>query len=262
MIDPNFFGGMRCFYSTDPFVELAHAKKATIKQRFEPWEALTGCETANQYYVFIKDHEGNEKYLFKAKEESTWCCRNCVDGRSREFTLHLRTIQSQNGKEKKEDFADFHRPFKCTCCCCARPELKGILKKDTMGGNVGKIMEPCTVCNPKIMVYNREGIGAWTITCDCCQCGYMCANSWCGKCSEVNFEIYKGVDNCQGKAPGAIKKKFKGLKSILGDADFFDLTFPEMATPEERLLLITGVIMLDYLYYEDKDNSSPIDMLI
>ena len=45
----------------------------------------------------------------------------------------------------------------------------------------------------------------------------------------------------------------KGIESILGDADFYDIKFPINAPIEGKLLLIGAVIMIDYLYYEEKD---------
>lgn len=250
-IDPNFFGGMRYYYVTDPLMELANAEKATIKQKFELVEALTGCETKNEYYVFVKDKNGNEKYLFKAKEESNCCCRNFFPGSFRPFKLHVRKIEpNQGGKEKKIDYVELDRPCKCTFCCCNRPVMNG--KFVANNEPFGKITQPCTICNPKIEVYNRSGLGAWTITCNCCQCGYLCSNSCCGRCSDVDFEIYQGTSSLKGKPPGTMKKKFKGMKSLIGDADFFSLVFPEQANAEERLLLVNAVIMLDFMHFEDK----------
>lgn len=259
-VDPNFFGGMKFYYAADPLTELANSTMATIKQKFELAEVLTGCETKNQYYVFVKDQYGNEKYLFKAKEKSNWCCRNFCPGKTRPFVLHVRRVEPvHGGKEKKVDYVQLARPFKCTCCCCARPVMNG--KYVVSNENFGKIIEPCTVCNPKIKVYNKSGKGAWTITCNCCQCGYCCSGTPCGRCSEVDFEIFEGVSNLKGKPAGTMKKKIKGVKSFIGDADFFKLNFPLKATPEERLLLVNAVIMLDFMYYEDKNQKSSVPML-
>ena len=55
----------------DPMALLATAKKASVKQKFEFFEVITGCESANQYYVSREDNEGNKRYLFKAKENSS-----------------------------------------------------------------------------------------------------------------------------------------------------------------------------------------------
>ena len=203
----------------DPIAILATSKKASVKQKFEFLEVLTGCETKNEYYVSAEDNEGNKKYLFKAKENSSWCCRNCCFGSMREFDLDLKKIEyTSQGQEKKVNFAKFERPFKCTCCCCNRPEMSGKLL-NTPPQPLGKVSEPCTVCDPKIKIYNGTGIQTFTITCDCCQCGYCCRNSIMGRCSEVNFDIFNGAST-EGKPTGNVFKKVKGCESVIGDADF------------------------------------------
>lgn len=133
-------------FVSDPLAELMYAQKASVKQRFELFEALSGCETKNQYYISTVENQGNKKYLFKVKESSSCCCRFFCSGANREFTLNLRKISyTPQGQEKKEDFATFFRPFKCTCCCCNRPELSGTFIGGRTG-KVGKVSEPCTVC--------------------------------------------------------------------------------------------------------------------
>lgn len=247
---------MKCYYANEPMLELGNATKASIKQKFEPWEAISGCETPNQYYVFVKDNNNNDKYLFKAKEQSTWCCRNCCLGKIREFVLYFKTIiQVDKAKSKKVDYAEFRRPYKCSCCHLNRPEMIGKIINDSLPGNIGKIIQDFTCCDPKIQIFDRKGKGTWSISCDCCQIGYLCSSTACGKCSEINFEIYHGVSKVKGKPSGTIRKSFKGLQSIFNDADFFEINFPEKATPEEKFLLISAVIMLDYMYFEDKDDS-------
>ena len=238
----------------DPMALLATAKKASVKQKFEFFEVITGCESANQYYVSREDNEGNKRYLFKAKENSSWCCRNCCSGASREFDLDMKRVQcTSQGQEQKINFAKFERPFKCTCCCCNRPEMTGKLL-DSPTPMLGKVSEPCTVCDPLIKVFNKSSIQAYTITCNCCQCGYCCRNSLMGRCSEVNFYIFSG-SSVDGKPTGKIFKKVKGLQSAIGDADFYTITFPPEANPEDKVMLIGATIMVDYLYYEDKNDS-------
>ena len=239
----------------DPMALLLTAKSASVKQRFELFEVITGCETNNQYYVSTIDGEGNKKYLFKAKENSSCFCRNCCPGSSREFNLDLRRITyTSQGQEKKVDFAKFERPFKCTCCCLNRPEMTGKLV-GPQSVPLGKVSEPCTVCDPIIKVHTKNNAVAYTITCDCCQCGFCCRNSLIGRCSVVKFDIFSGSSITE-KPTGHIIKKGKGLESAIGDADFYNITFPPEASPEDKVLLIGAVIMIDYLYYEDKDDDS------
>jgi hypothetical protein len=41
----------------------------------------------------------------------------------------------------------------------------------------------------------------------------------------------------------------------VGDADEFSLVFPPQATKEDRALLMASVIMLDFRYFENKQNN-------
>lgn len=78
--------------------------------------------------------------------------------------------------------------------------------------------------------------------------------------SSVTLNIYEGADeNMTGNIVGSIKKKVTGLQELVTDADTFILNFPDSASPEEKLMLIGSVLMLDYRYYEengcDDDNN-------
>lgn len=42
------------------------------------------------------------------------------------------------------------------------------------------------------------------------------------------------------------------MKTVFSDADNFSLIFPESSTPEERVLLMGGLILMDFSYFEDK----------
>lgn len=66
------------FEETDYLNSLRLANGAHIKQKVEIMEAFTGCETKNRYNVFLKHSDGTYVYIFKAKEDSSWCSRNCL----------------------------------------------------------------------------------------------------------------------------------------------------------------------------------------
>jgi hypothetical protein len=107
----------------DPMAELAMSKKAFIKQKIELFEMFTGCETPNRYHVYTQNGQGQWSYLFKCKEKSGWCERNCLSSDSRPFDLGVKHIGNQNdvmNDDYTNSFATFNRPYKCTCCCLAR----------------------------------------------------------------------------------------------------------------------------------------------
>lgn len=118
--------------------------------------------------------------------------------------------------------------------------------------NFGKIYEPFTCCDPLFYVYNNKDELRWKIHTDYCQCGVCCRND-CGKCHEVVFPIYSGDKEVfdPNESKGYVKKLFAGLQEMISDADTFQLVFPVESTPEERLMLIGTVLMIDYRFYED-----------
>ena len=64
-------------YTLNPIIALESATTAIVQQEIELMEVLTGCETQNRYHVYITTNTGQNVYLFKCKEQSTWCERNC-----------------------------------------------------------------------------------------------------------------------------------------------------------------------------------------
>jgi hypothetical protein len=244
---PVFMGIPQLIYSQDPLQELSMSIKATIRQQPELLEIVTGCETENRYHVFTTLNNGTEKYLFKCKEESTCFQRQCCPSDTREFNMRIKHISSQvdfqGGFENY--YATFVKPFKCTCCCLARPSIVGLLHSNNQP--FGEVTELCTCCNPIFEVRNG-GMLKYTITIDCCQCGFCCRKS-CGKLNYVEAQIHNG--NEEGPIVGnIIKRAAQNMMEMIGDADTYDINFPKDATPEEKFTLIMAGLFLDYRYYE------------
>ena len=238
-------GVMPIQFVENPLQELAQSKSAIIKQRIE-LPKITECGTKNRYHVYVQ-----KKCLFKCKEESGCCESNCCPFDARPFSIKIKHISGQNqmNEDFTKGFAEFKRPFKCTCCCLARPSMSATYAES--GVFFGKVIEAFSCCDPIFNVYDKDKAIKYRITCDCCQCGFCCRNSCCGKLFSVNLNIHDGNDvNMTGKPVGTIKKKCEGIQQLITDNTYI-LTFPENASPEEKLMLIGAVLLLDYRYYED-----------
>ena len=176
----------------NPLQELAASKVAIIEQQIELLEMITGCETKNRYHVFLQNPYGQKKFLFKCKEESGCCERNCCPSDARPFLMKVKHITGQN--QMQEDFqkvyAEFNRAFKCTCFCLARPSMNATFAKSKVF--FGKVVEPFTCCDPIFNVFDKDKAIHFRIRLDCCQCGFCCRNSCCGKLSSVTLNIYEG----------------------------------------------------------------------
>lgn len=251
------YKGVPLMVIQDPMEDLRLAKVAIVSQEMELLEIITNCETPNRYHVFLQDEYGNSKYLFKCKEESSWYQRNCCPAGSRGLEMNIKHVINQVSlnDDFSKPYIKYDKPFKCTCCCLGRPVMKGtFLQTNTP---IGTIQEPCTVCDPMINVISKEGALKYHITTNCCQCGYCCRNSICGKLSKVNFSIFKPGEDPNSKTAGMVTRQVKGVQNMISDADCYKLVFPSDATPEDKLMLIGAVLMLDYQYYENAGGENP-----
>lgn len=247
-------GGVQYVYVLDPMSELAQCSGVVIKQQPQFLEAISGCEYPNRYFVFSQSPQGGMKLLFKCKEFSTFCSRNCCPANVREFNMKIKHVATQINlnEDFSTPFVDVYKPFKCTCCCFERPEM--IV---TYGANkqpCGKIKQPFTCCDPKIQIKDNTGSLKYTVYADCCQCGILCANNFCGKFSEANFQIYNGSD-ITGAPVGLIRKKPANFSELVTSADSYQINFPPQASPQDKLLLIVAGLMIDYQYFEEKANN-------
>ena len=255
---PLMMFGLQYVFVQDPMIELANSIKAVIHQQVEIFEMISGCETANRYHVFVQNAQGLTQYLFKCKEESGWCMRNCCPSSGREFNMKLKHINMANqisSNDFQNTYANLFKPYKCTCCCLARPEL--LL---SLHGNeqkyIGKVKEEFTCCDPLFTIKDGNGSPVFVITCDCCQCGFLCRSNFCGKLSEVKFSIFD-VKNQSGSPVGSIVKRVaQNAGQLFSDADSYDVNFPVNSSPQEKFSLICCALMIDYQYFEETGNSN------
>ena len=232
---------------------IAQSSGCYIKQKVELLEILTGCETKNRYDVALKINNTFYK-AFTCKEISNCCCRNFCYSEAREFQMDIK--YTPNGVDCGS-WALIDRPFKCTCCCFCRPEMTVTLRN---GMKIGKINEPWGCCNVNIDITNNQNLLKYKIDRTYCETALLCRNNYCGGMSAIDFPILL-VDNSNPNnkiMDGNIERKGRSLllSMLESDADCFDVVFPKTATPEEKLLIISTVLMLDYRYFEDTDNDN------
>ncbi len=243
-------------YVGDPMLALQVARSVFIKQSVEWAEIITGYETPNRYNVFFKN-PGDNRYtmLFNCKEMSECCERTFCAGDSRPFKMHLKHLSNQNidNDYNKDVYAILDKPYKCTCYCCYRPEMTGTIQ----GRAFGKVTQPYTYCDPVFHIIDAHGIVRYSITTDCCKCGFCCRGG-CGMFEAISFLIFPG-ENCDSSnengSVGKIIKHTMGIQTLYSDADNYEVFFPSDATPEDKLNLISAALMIDYMFFEENPNS-------
>ena len=87
-----------------------------------------------------------------------------------------------------------------------------------------------------------------------CQCGFMCRSNICGKCSEVNGNIYK--ENDLTHPVGTFKKTENCVQEMVSDANSFEIIFPTDATVGDKLNILATVILIDYRFYESNGSTN------
>jgi len=234
----------------DPMAELANCTGVLIKQEPEFFERMTGCETANRYHVFGQSPLGS-KYLFKCKEKSGWCMRNCFTSKQREFDMDIIHISSPDQMTNySKSFANAYKPFRCTICCLCRPEM--ILSLNDGNVKVGTVRHACTLCNPEFEILDGNDQLKYIVSANCCQAGLIFPNSLCGKCYDVLFEILNPGTN---ELVGSITRKSAELEEMVTDADSYQINFPQTASPYDKFLILALGLMIDYQYFETDSKS-------
>ena len=211
----------------DPMEILIKAPSAKIIQQIELLEIVSECETNNRYDVFC-EMNGVKYFCFRCKEDSSWCMRNMCPSDLRSFKIHMMF----------------------TCCCCARPIVKGTFSN---GQPFGTINQPFTCCSPLFEAVDETDGSKYSVEIPYCQCGFMCRSNCCGKCSEVNGNIYK--ENDLTHPVGSFKKVENCVLEMITDANSFEIIFPTDATVGDKLNILATVILIDYRFYESNANT-------
>lgn len=93
---------------------------------------------------------------------------------------------------------------------------------------------------PKLSVRDENDHEIYRIIGDCCIL-------W-----SYELHIYPANAGPETPSIGKIKKKWSGLgKELFTDADNFVVEFPQNASGKERMLLLTALFFIDFLFFEN-----------
>lgn len=220
-----------------------------IKQKMDLAEVVTGCEVGNTYFVFPLSKDGDKKghKLFKCKEKSGFCAKQCMSAECRPFQLKV-NLEDESEELDNEPFLLLDRPCRCTCYCLNRPELTVTYVEDGKSEYVGKIVDPFNCCNIILNVFDKEGNVKYVIDGSCCQIGMHCKGPF-DCCETIDFDI----KTPSGDVVAGLQKRSPGCaRAMISNADNFSLHFPNNATKEDKALLMAAVLFLDFRYFEQK----------
>ena len=227
-----------------------------IKQKFDILEAMTGCDTPNRYYVFEQTPAGGakKKRIFKCKEKSGWCARNCMSSDCKPFDMEIKKCFKDEDYDNEEVVIRLERDCQCTCCCFNRPTMKVYYTERNQKTYIGKVVDSWDCCNYSYTVYDSGDQVRFFIKASCCQLGFCCKCP-CEPCERIEFDLWSG-DKEKPEAP--ILKVGTGscLKNAVGSADNFSVTFPMAATWQDKTLLLASILMIDFMQFEEKNGGS------
>jgi len=217
-----------------------------IKQKLDIAEAMTRCQEGNTFYVYPlgKDGKKKGKKLFKAKEKSNFFAQQCMTGSCRPFQLQLK-LDDDDERLDGESFLVLDRPCKCTCLCFNRPEISVTCVEDGKDEHIGKVKHIWQCCGISLELYDNNGNLKYLVQASCLQWGVHCRKQCC--CEVVDFDI----KSPSGEIVSTLHKKgVDCAKSIISKADNFSVLFPQNATKEDKALIMSSVLLLDYRYFE------------
>ena len=223
-----------------------------IKQDHSLLEVISGCEVENKYKIYSKKPGKTKKKgkkLYKAKEKSGCCSRNCLSGACRPMDIK---IKNMTNLDEDPTSLRLHKPCTCTFLCCNRPVIFVDYSEEGEEVNLGKIVDIFDCCSYNFSIYDKDGNKLFRIRAECCQCGLCCSGcGGCGPCEKVDFKVF----DKDGKEVSTIQKKNKDcLKSMLTDADNFGVDFTPEMNWVERSLLMCAALFIDYMMFEEKGN--------
>ena len=229
-------------HNSSGFDKLMSLSGVYVKQDFQYFEHVTSCDSVNKYVIYPANADGSrdEESIFKTKERSTWFNRSCLQDYCRPFNMKVEHEGSDDG------FLVLHKECSFTCCCGNRPLMEVYFtehRKDP-GDYLGKIVNPFKCCNPELQVFNSKNDLKYIIEVDCCQLGFWCQLQ-CKPCLVVHFEI---IDAGRNPTNGKLMKTCEGS---INDPDNMSLVFPQNATKEDKALLMSALIMIDFMYFEE-----------
>jgi len=231
------------------------------------------CEQPNVYHVYdgkadaASQKPGEAAHLLTIKEEGNECkdmvCRVCFN------PFHTMTLQVTDAKTTEPVFW-IDRPFRCCgcaylCCSCCLQEwnvMSGSSAQGIEGSSmIGSLRQPICGggCFPRFNIFDGPPSVAGGSYGDKTPAMIIRGPHFIGElCCDVNFRLMAP----KGPEPGAeevqlgnitklgAKDGMGALKELLTDADTFAMTVPHDASVTTKATAITGLVLLDYYFFE------------
>jgi hypothetical protein len=209
-------------------------------------QELMGCEAKTEFQIATMDQK--DFNLFYVLEQTS-CMNRFVCGGNRPWEM----IMSTGGAGGGPLVAKFVRPFKCpagTCKICCHQEVQ---VKDANGSDLGLVKEQCYYFVPMFDIKRPDMSVEYRLgppTCLGGTCVNVCAEGCCN--CRIPFYVFPPTGGSDtGSKIGSMTKIWGGLGTeLFTDADKFEVTFPNDATPDGKLRLLGSLFLLNQIFFE------------
>ena len=270
---------------------LEHVPGLMVRQKMFLSQVLCKfLEKRNRYTVSHWDHTTTSRTptddvfarmprLLEAREDSSCCCRyTCRHKRELDIGIFPPNIADEQGfPADVSPLLRMHRPFRCSWLCphptegCAlwQPQELRVLHAD--GSLVGILQQDFRCyeyfCRCNQYVVANDGVGerrhVWRThlcccrpspecTCGCTQCGNCFAPSCCNRSFSIDV-----LDADEANVVGSLEIVWPGWNCKGVAAAGFEnylLRFPENSTGNGRALILSGLFLQDYMFFEWRKN--------
>ncbi|XP_063426037.1 phospholipid scramblase 3-like [Mytilus galloprovincialis] len=215
-----------------PGMECLDGKRFVYARQQMDSDLLAGCGAPNTYKVW----DENEEELFYALEESSCICRWAC-GPNRQFRLEFFSPQDDLV------FALHRTCCRCDWCCCLDCFMcvHKTYVVDCLGRTLGSVKQKFTwMCKERFDILDGDGNVVALIKGPNCVC----------RCStEASFKIY---DKTGEDVIGSINKKWEGERddNLNVDHEYFEIHFPEKMDNIDKMLVLGGAFLINYMYFE------------
>jgi len=226
-----------------------------VRQKLQVFEQFcAACEKENQYLLgpvslemaergYPKDDELKAIPTRIMMQENSTLCQLCFCGSGRSFTMD---IMDADGKR----YAEIRR--ECRCC------LDELELFDRDGNHVGgahcecRCLQ-CCIGNMFIRLEDNERKVKGYIKHVSPSCCNGCQNCCAPSCCNEDWHNYLLDENEQ--VVGHLRNVYPGLgMRCVADADNYLMAFPPRSSINDKLLWLSGLILMDYVFFEKQEN--------
>ena len=223
------------------FPELEGIDKVEVDQDTTFIDFIGACFLPNKYKVY---YPGTDKKLFEFQEKSD-CCERWFFYKCRSFNMRIYNCSNNNNVSVILEGDKICAGGVISCFGCGKPKMsiRAISPQGYYLGKVAMYWNSCccvSCCKPRIEIIDNTGRIKYAIIANCYSIGSFYYKLT--KCCDILYHIIQ--DN---KRVGSMTKiPCDSCRICCTKADQFTIKFPKLATPEDKMLLIIGCILIDY----------------